>query len=131
MRKVTKTSIPEVIARLQYLPNRTPAMAFTGGAEKAFAELRKYRDGAVYAGFYSGHSEWERHSNGDEIVLVLEGSTTLVLRQTGRDESIRLGASELLVVPANTWHRFEASKNLKILTVTPQPTDHSLDLTDA
>jgi hypothetical protein len=34
---------------------------------------------------------------------------------------------ELVVVPAKTWHRFKDSDRLKILTVTPQPTDHSLE----
>jgi mannose-6-phosphate isomerase-like protein (cupin superfamily) len=128
---VIKRSIPEILSRLAYLPNRTPTMAFSGGAEMAFAEIAAYRDGAVYVGFYSGSSEWERHPNGDEVVLVLEGSTTCVLHAGGKEEAVRLGPNELLVVPANTWHRFEASKGLKVLTVTPQPTDHSLTLSDA
>jgi trans-aconitate methyltransferase len=29
--------------------------------------------------------------------------------------------------PANTWHRFESPRPVKVLTVTPQPTEHSTD----
>ncbi len=122
-----KKSIPEVTESLTYLSNRTPEMAFSDGAGGAFALLSEYRDGAVYVGHYSGSSEWERHSNGDEIVMALAGSTTIVLRIDSTDEKIDLKANELLVVPRNTWHRFEGSLDLKVMTVTPQPTDHSLE----
>lgn len=127
MTKPMKKSLAAVLETLEYLPNRTPEMAFSGGAEHAFAEVSKYRDGAMYAGHYSGDSEWERHSNGDEIVMALKGSTTIVLYLDGKEERIELQSGELIVVPRNTWHRFEGSSELKIMTVTPQPTDHSLE----
>lgn len=122
-----KKSVSDILASVTYLPNRTPGMSHTGGTEKAFAEVSKYRDGAIYVGYYSGGSEWERHSSGDEIVMALEGRTTLVLLVEGREERVQLGESELCVVPANTWHRFEGSDKLKVMSVTPQPTDHQLE----
>jgi len=127
MNKGTRISIPEIISRLEYLPDRTPEMAFEGGGGKAFAELSEYRDGGVYVGYYSGDSEWERHPKGDEIVMALEGSTTLVLRRSDLDERLTLSAREMVVVPANTWHRFEGSRELKVFAVTPQPSDHRLE----
>ncbi len=127
MSRNCKKSISSVLNAVKYLPNRRPEMAIEGGSEDAFALLSEYRDGAIYVGHYSGNSEWERHSNGDEIVLALEGKTTVILRVDGDDERIGLGPSELVIVPRNTWHRFENSTNLKVLTVTPQPTDHMLD----
>ena len=127
MGSLTKKSLTEALAGVVYLPNRTPEMSFSGGADKAFAELSKYRDGAIYVGHYSGDSEWERHSTGDELVMALERSTTLVLLIEGKEEKFKLNMHELLVVPKNIWHRFERSKDLKIMTVTPQPTDHSLE----
>jgi mannose-6-phosphate isomerase-like protein (cupin superfamily) len=123
-----KKSLPQILSTLTYLPDRKPEMAFTGGAEAAFAEVAPFRDGAVYVGHYSGNSEWERHAAGDELVMVLEGSTTVVLRIDSTDERVPLGQQELVVVPAGVWHRFENSQNLKVLTVTPQPTDHRLAL---
>jgi mannose-6-phosphate isomerase-like protein (cupin superfamily) len=127
MRKATRIPIAQAISGLEYLPHRTPQMAFTGGSERAFAKLSEYRDGAVYVGFYSGDSEWERHPIGDEIVLVLDGSTTVIVRSNGEDRPTSLMRDDLFVVPANTWHRFSGSSKLKVMTITPQPTDHHLN----
>jgi mannose-6-phosphate isomerase-like protein (cupin superfamily) len=121
-----KKSLEHLIGSLSYLPNRTPQMASSGGADGAFAEVAPYRDGAFYVGHYSGSSEWERHDVGDEIVLALEGIATVVLLVEGNERKVELGAMELMVVPKGMWHRFENSRRLKVLTVTPQPTDHSL-----
>lgn len=126
MAKGTRISIPDAIARVEYLAQRTPEMASTGGAEAAFAELCAYRDGAIYLGHYSGSSEWERHARGDELVMALGGSTTLILLEATTEQRIELNANDIAVVPRNTWHRFENSRDLEVLTVTPQPTDHSV-----
>jgi len=128
---LTKKSLAQMLGSVSYLPNRTPQMAFTGGAEQASAEVTPYRDGAMYVGHYSGSSEWERHATGDEIVVSLEGSTTVVLLLQGGERKVELGTMDLVVVPRGTWHRFENSRNLKVLTVTPQPTEHSLEKPDA
>jgi mannose-6-phosphate isomerase-like protein (cupin superfamily) len=125
-----KKSLTQVLSGLTYLPNRTPEMALTGGAERAFAEVAPISDGAIYVGHYSGSSEWERHTGGDELVMVLQGTTTVVLLAGSAEERVFLAESELLVVPAATWHRFENSEKLKILTVTPQPTDHRVERPD-
>ena len=82
-------------------------------------------------GHYSGSSEWERHQNGDELVLAIDGSTTIVLLVEGAEQRIRLGNGELVVVPAGVWHRFEESISLKVMSVTPTPTDHALVRPDA
>jgi mannose-6-phosphate isomerase-like protein (cupin superfamily) len=126
-----KKSLTQILSGLTYLPNRTPEMALIGGAERAFAEVAPISDGAIYVGHYSGSSEWERHAGGDELVMVLEGTTTVVLLARSVEERVCLAESELLVVPAGTWHRFENSEQLKILTVTPQPTDHCIERPDA
>ena len=58
------------------------------------------------------------------------GETTLILLVGGKEIPNTLGQGELLVVPKNTWHRFETSKAVKIMSVTPQPTDHSIERPD-
>jgi mannose-6-phosphate isomerase-like protein (cupin superfamily) len=124
---VEMKSLSGILSTVKYLPNRTPQSGFTGEASAAFAVVSPYRDGAIYAGHYSGSSEWERHEAGDEIVLVLEGTTTVVLLDAEADKHIPLAAGELVVVPKGMWHRFESSKSLKVVSVTPAPTDHALE----
>ncbi len=129
MPKATPISIGPAFERLKFLANRTPETS-EEEADGAFAMLSEYRDGGVFIGHYAGNSEWERHSNGDEIVFVVEGETTLILLVEDKEIPNTLGQGELLVVPKNTWHRFETSKAVKIMSVTPQPTDHSIERPD-
>ena len=125
-----KKSLTALLSTVKYLPNRTPQAGFTGEASAAFALVSPYRDGSIYVGHYSGSSEWERHETGDEIVLVLEGTTTVVFLDAGAEQQVSLGAGELVVVPKGAWHRFEDSTSLKVLSVTPTPTDHALERPD-
>jgi len=125
---IKKNSLADILGGLTHLPNRTPEMAFDGVADQAFAEVSAYREGGISVGYYSGSSEWERHPVGDEIVMALEGNTTVIVLVDGEQQRIQLNAGELLVVPQNHWHRFENSDHLKILGVTPQPSDHSLTI---
>ena len=91
----------------------------------AFATLFTYRDGAIFTGSYSGDSPWERHI-GDEIVYVLEGSTRLFLLEDNGEEVVTLVKGSMIVVPQGVWHRFEAPEGVTVMSVTPQPTEHSL-----
>lgn len=127
MTKATPISLGEEFNKLTFLANRTPGTA-PEESNAAFAILSDYRDGGIFIGHYAGNSEWERHAQGDEIVYVLEGETTLFLLVAGKQVPSTLKASQLFVVPRNTWHRFETPKGVKIMTVTPQPTDHRIDL---
>ena len=128
---IEKKSLKDMLSAVKYLPNRTPRSGFTGEASAAFAVVSPYRDGSIYVGHYSGSSEWERHESGDEVVLVLEGTTTVVLLSAGAEQQIQLAAGELVVVPKGMWHRFESSKSLKVMSVTPAPTGHALERPDA
>ena len=56
---------------LTFLEGR-PADSSEDDLAAAFATLAVYRDGGIFAGGFSGMSDWERHSNGDEIVHVLD-----------------------------------------------------------
>jgi mannose-6-phosphate isomerase-like protein (cupin superfamily) len=117
-------SVPEAIANLQFLPARLPSTT-DEDAREAFGQLAPYRDGGVFVAHWAGSSEWERHPVGDEIVMVVEGDTTIFFLTEEGERSGVLGAGDLVVVPRNTWHRFETSDRVKLMSVTPQPTDHS------
>lgn len=116
-------SIREAAAKLSFLPDRTTTT--TDESENAFMRLSDYRDGGIFVGHWAGRSEWERHTVGDEIVMVLEGQTTIFFPDGDREEAADLVGGEFVVVPRGTWHRFETPEGVKILSVTPQPTEHS------
>ena len=124
MSTATPISIADSLARLTFLFDRTPDTS-EAESQDAFAMLCPYRDGGIFIGHYAGYSEWERHGAGDEIVYVVEGQTTLFRLEQGQEVASTLGPGELMVVPKGTWHRFETPDGVKIMTVTPQPTDHS------
>ena len=127
---IEKKSLADILKGVTYLPNRAPEMAINGATKRAFSQVAPYRNGSIFVGHYSGNTEWERHPGGDEIVMSIEGSTTVVLLVNGEEHRIDLNSGELVVVPQSYWHRFEGSTQLKVLSVTPQPTEHSLDLPD-
>ncbi len=117
-------NLKEEFANLTLLENRTPHST-TEEKKDAFASLSDYRNGAIYIGYFNGSSDWERHSGGDEIVYVLEGKTKLYIKRDEVETSFELNAGEFIVVPENSWHRFETFGPVKSLTVTPMPTDHT------
>ncbi|MEM7194279.1 MAG: cupin domain-containing protein [Pseudomonadota bacterium] len=119
-------NVAETIASLRFVGDRKP-MSTKADLEGAFAKLSTYRDGGIFVGHYAGNSEWERHPIGDEIVFVLEGQTTLILLIDEVEQPNLLTAGKMLIVPANTWHRFETPDGVKIMSVTPQPGDHCVD----
>ncbi len=125
MSKAIAISLDDAFAKLTFCGDRTPRSTDMAAA---FCTLSAYRDGGVFLAHYAGNSEWERHPQGDELVFVVEGETNLVLLQDGQENPNLLRSGELLIVPKDTWHRFESPRAVKILTVTPQPTDHSIEL---
>ena len=110
---------------LDFLPDRMPETSETD-ADWA-ADLLTYRDGGVFIVHYAGESEWERHLAGDEIVMVIDGSTTITLIIDGEDLHLELSAMQMVIVPKGIWHRFDTRTGVKVMTVTPQPTDHRID----
>ena len=93
-------------------------------AQASFRKLAEFRDGGLFAANFSGTSGWERHLKGDEIVQILEGSTRFDIIVDDKVETYELEAGALLVVPQGCWHRFTSEKGVKVMTATPQPTQH-------
>lgn len=116
-------SIADEFGKLTFMPDRTPGHA----DERAFSRIAGYRDGGVFIVHYAGSSEWERHGVGDEVVMVVDGSTTMTLLVEGEEVAHTLGPGEMVVVPRGVWHRFDTPEGVKVMTVTPQPTDHRVD----
>ena len=63
---------------------------------------------------------WERHPAGDEIVMLLSGAVTLVLKAAAGEESVVLDTPcSYVVIPLNTWHTARVSEPSRMLFVTP------------
>ena len=124
-------AIPELIdisaalAGLSFLPNRTPHD--NDESEAGWVKtLSEYRDGGIYVVHWAGESEWERHP-ADEVVMVIEGSTTMTLLIDGVEHRRTLTAMQMIVVPQMTWHRFTTPDGVKVFSISPQPSDHQID----
>ena len=90
----------------------------------AFAQLAETGMGVVFIGHYGGDSQWERHI-GDEYVAVVDGSTEVTMIVDGADVTHTMTAGQFVIVPEGTWHRFHTPDAVKVMTITPQPTEHS------
>jgi len=105
--------------------NRPSPQKPEGEAGASFVALAPFRDGAVFAGSFSGETPWERHRNGDELVHVLDGAAILTIMTDGGPQSFPLTAGMVIVVPQGHWHRFQVPKNVTVMSATPQPTDQT------
>jgi mannose-6-phosphate isomerase-like protein (cupin superfamily) len=79
----------------------------------------------VFVAHWTGLCEWERQP-ADEVVILLEGRARAFLVQDGKEIEHALCEGQLIVIPENTWHRFETA-GVKMLTVTQRPTEHEVD----
>lgn len=126
MSKQQAITLRESFKELTFLADRT-ANTTEQESAGAFGLLCEYRDGGIFIAHYAGASEWEQHPQGDEIVQVLEGETQLVTLDGRIETKHSLQAGQIFVVPCAVWHRFESPKGVKVMTVTPQPTLHSIE----
>ena len=78
------TDLNAEFAKLNMLRGRTPETTAAEREEKsALLRLAPYRDGAIFIAKFAGGGVWERHPNGDEIVQIIDGTTTLYVDQRG------------------------------------------------
>ena len=125
MGKGIPIDVEAAFEKLEFLGNRTPE-SYGSGPETFARRLSDYREGGVFVAHWAGLGEWERHPNGDEIVMVLEGRALVHLVESGEETQQLLEEGQLIVVPQNTWHRLE-TEGVKIMTITPRPTDHQVE----
>jgi mannose-6-phosphate isomerase-like protein (cupin superfamily) len=129
---ITILDLKGELAKLNMLHGRRPEM--TEAERKAsggFATLSPFRDGNIFSAKFTGDGAWERHPNGEELVQVVEGSTTLHIITEEGPRSYALSAGMMVIVPQGAWHRFHAPEGVSLVTVTPKPTEHlTVDIED-
>jgi quercetin dioxygenase-like cupin family protein len=62
---------------------------------------------------------WERHPCGDEVVVCIGGTVTVVRELGGRTEEVVLGPGDATVNPAGVWHAVDVDGAARLLTITP------------
>ena len=92
--------------------------------ELPVAELRRL--GALDRGTigvfrFSGAGPWERHPDGDELIVVLDGGGEITVLADDGAEPVRaeLRPGRLFVCPRGLWHRPVATPSMTALYVTP------------
>ena len=129
---VTILDLKAELGKLNTLHGRRPDMLEEERkASGAFSTLAPYRDGNIFSARFSGAGAWERHPNGDELVQIVDGSTTFHFVTEDGPQSRELKAGMMVVVPQGMWHRFESATGVTVMTATPKPTEHlTVDVED-
>jgi mannose-6-phosphate isomerase-like protein (cupin superfamily) len=129
---ITIIDLKAEFGKLNMLRGRRPDM--TEAERKGsggFATLAPFRDGNIFSAKFSGDGAWERHPNGDELVQVVDGSTTLHIITEDGPQSYELSAGMVVIVPQGAWHRFHSPEGVSLVTATPKPTEHlTVDVDD-
>ncbi len=75
---------------------------------------------------------WEIHPAGDELVLLLSGAATFLLRDGPRDVPVKLNEpGTYVVVPRNTWHTARVAEPTRMLFITPgERTENAVEPND-
>jgi mannose-6-phosphate isomerase-like protein (cupin superfamily) len=121
---LTITDLNAEFAKLKMLRARTSeTTAAEREAKCALSRLAPYRDGTIFIAKFAGGGIWERHPNGDEIVQIIDGTTTLYVISEGRSEAFTISVGAFVVIPQGAWHRFESEEGVTLMTVTPQPSE--------
>lgn len=89
-----------------------------------YAHLGDIESGGVYLSRFEGDTPWERH-RGEEFLHVLDGRARLVILLADGPRTTELSPGTVATVPDGCWHKFTTSGVATVLSITPQPTDHS------
>jgi mannose-6-phosphate isomerase-like protein (cupin superfamily) len=68
---------------------------------------------------FTGQAPWERHPDGDELIVVLEGGGEITVLGEGEPTRAELRPGRLFVCPRGLWHRPVATPSMTALYVTP------------
>jgi mannose-6-phosphate isomerase-like protein (cupin superfamily) len=84
-----------------------------------FDQFRSHQLVATYE-FTEDWPTWERHPQGDEIVILLSGAATMLLQRESGQQFVEMAApGEYVVVPRNTWHTARVRTATRMLFITP------------
>src|SRR5271155_3909568 len=110
-------------AALREVPHLTITEATTGeDAEAATRNVAKIGNLTLGVMSYTGQTPWERHPDGDELLLVLDGELEVTALTDEGPVKRTLRSGEAFVCPQGLWHRQNAEKSVSMLYGTPTAT---------
>src|SRR5208337_4051611 len=88
-------------------------------ADAAVRHIAKIGDLTIGVMSYTGLTPWERHPDGDELLLALDGELDVTVLTDDGPVTRKLRAGEAFVCPQGLWHRQNAEKSVSMLYGTP------------
>ena len=68
---------------------------------------------------------WERHTDGDELVIILEGAGTFIQDIDGEERRMTIAPGATVVNPKGVWHTADVTEPMRAIYLTPCPgTEH-------
>ena len=107
-------------AALRDVPHLNITAETTGeDADAAVRNVAKIGSLTLGVMSYTGLTPWERHPDGDELLLVLDGELEVTALTDEGPVTRKLRAGEVFVCPQGLWHRQLAEKSVSVLYGTP------------
>jgi mannose-6-phosphate isomerase-like protein (cupin superfamily) len=116
---------PSLSTTYVHLPDQTSA-SLVPVSDSFWDELTSGERPALQRGrlvtqfdFSSDWPTWERHPEGDELVVLLSGSAELILEHESGESRTRLATpGEFVLVPRDTWHTARTQEACSMLFIT-------------
>jgi quercetin dioxygenase-like cupin family protein len=64
---------------------------------------------------------WECHTEGDEIVIVLEGKAEFIQEIDGAEQRTPVGPGSTIINPVGVWHTADVEEPMLAIYITPCP----------
>jgi PhnB protein len=125
VRRTTAAKLQEhdLRAALREVPHLNITADTTGeDADAAVRNLAKIGNLTFGVMSYTGRTPWERHPDGDELLLALDGELDITTLTDDGPVTRKLRAGEAFVCPQGLWHRQFAEKSVSMLYGTPGDT---------
>jgi mannose-6-phosphate isomerase-like protein (cupin superfamily) len=88
-------------------------------ASGAYPQLDQGRLMSAFT-FSEPWSMWERHPGGEELVMLISGTATIVLEESGQERAVQLNSpGSYVLVPQNVWHTAKTTIPTTMLFLTP------------
>jgi PhnB protein len=118
-------------AALREVPHLNITADTTGeDADAAVRTVAKIGNLTLGVMSYTGQTPWERHPDGDELLLALDGEVEVTTLTDDGPATRKLRAGEAFVCPQGLWHRQFAEKSVSMLYGTPTDANENSDADD-